>query len=522
MIPRTTFKVNEAAKRVFAVILVVLLLTPPMYVAKAATIGNLAATDDSGTVNINGAAGGSFGDFAQGVGYSSASYTGSVYITIKTKTPSHTYSNSMNWHVIEYNSEADMGANPFSGTNIGGSSTGSGFTTDASGFYSFLAGTLTITAGKYYAIYIQDNINIDYAGNPSNAYGTYPFMYQDHSLQNKSIFGAITDNGSYTPPITDTHTRIDTVSPYNGQLIATSSLPWTFETTGWVNTNDYKTGTRLRIKVDRLTDQQAVGALAGLQSASGNYTYLPITPDGAFDVSTSTIVNTFGVNRVGIYNVHEDIQVPNLGVHWWLFNFNLNYQSYAATSTSYTVGTTTALDKINIAGANFLDKTIGPDATTSPLEGCQFSWFSSAVDFTIGSKLLDCIGGLIQWSFVPQPDAVTASIDQVRTGFLERAPWGYATRFVTIVSNNATTTATTSLPSVTVNIPSGPLDGSTLSFDFQDMFDGGASLLDSIQDPTYHKSVRDIFEPWIQLFIAITVLAIIMNDLMHMNKSGRI
>lgn len=311
-------------------------------------------------------------------------------------------------------------------------------------------------------------------------------------------------------PDVDTTTHIQSVSPYNGQIIASSSLPWPFNTTGYVNDTDWKEGARIRIKVDRNTDQQAVGAYLAFQSAFGNYTYEDITQAGIFNLSTTSINNTFGINRVGDYKVRWEIQTPGIGVHWWILNFNVNYNTLVSTSTSFTVGTSTAIDVITTKQTDFLNQLA--NSTGDQLATCQFSWFNTAVDFSLGSHLMQCFAGIMSYLFVPSPDQMSLTVQQIRSGILYNAPWGYATRFVDILQNTSTST----LPTFTAYVPISATASTSLTYDPGDMLDGAASLLDSINANGTDKNAKDIIAPMIQLFIAITVVLIIARDLMHM------
>lgn len=309
----------------------------------------------------------------------------------------------------------------------------------------------------------------------------------------------------------NTQTRIDTVSPYNGEIIATTSLPWNYTTTGYTNSGDFQDGERLRVYVNRNTDNQSVGALTAFNSAFGNNTYIPINADGTFSVSTTTINNTFGVDRVGKYQMTQEIQVPGIGVHWWVFNFDITYNTLVATSTSFTVGTSTAIDNIVDAQAAALEPLL--TSTGNALQGCQFSWYNSAIDFSLGSNLMNCIAGLSQYLFVPTNAQLQGAVEGIKNGALARAPWGYAVRIGQIFNASTTPTA---LPVWTAYVNTSATASTTFTFDMGDMLIGGAATLNSVTDPRSGKTLRDIAEPMVELFIAITFFIIVFHDLMAM------
>jgi hypothetical protein len=94
---------------------------------------------------------------------------------------------------------------------------------------------------------------------------------------------------------------------------------------------------------------------------------------------------------------------------------------------------------------------------------------------------------------------------------------------VLILTDKATTTASTVLPTWVITFPEiqdntggSPLSGTTMTFDMQEMLDTGSTTLNGIIDPNSGKSMRDIVEPYILLFIAISALIIMFHDIMGM------
>lgn len=349
------------------------------------------------------------------------------------------------------------------------------------------------------------------SSNPNSNIGFYPYG----SYGSEGI-GTIVNWSGIIPPTTACTSGslgncIDTVSPYDKQSIATSSLPWLYETTGYIATGDYQSGARLQITVNRNTDSQSVGALTAFNSAFGNNTYLPLGSSGQFDVSTSTIVNTLGVNRIGDYTMYQTIQTPGIGVHWWVFNFNITYNTLVSTSTTFTISTSTAIDNILSGQETALQALTG--STGQSLAGCQFNWWNSAVDFSLGSNLMNCMTSLSIYFFVPTDAQLQGAVQGVKDGALQRAPWGYVTRFVTILSASTTPT---SLPTWTAIVATSPTSSTTFTFDPGDMLAGGANTLNSITDPNSGQTLKQVAEPLIDLFIALSFVIIVFHDLMAM------
>jgi len=112
----------------------------------------------------------------------------------------------------------------------------------------------------------------------------------------------------------------------------------------------------------------------------------------------------------------------------------------------------------------------------------------------------------------PSDAELADDVNTVKTKILAKAPWGYVYRFVSILSASSKV----ALPTFNVDIADNTAASGTLAFDPGDMLSGGGTLLSGITDPHSGKNMRQIIEPFIQLFIAISVLIIIFHDLMAM------
>lgn len=121
----------------------------------------------------------------------------------------------------------------------------------------------------------------------------------------------------------------------------------------------------------------------------------------------------------------------------------------------------------------------------------------------------------IAFMFIPDASDLRDTMDNARESILTRVPWGYGTRFIDILNSEATTT----IPAFTAHVTMGPGSGGTttetITIDPGDMIRGGGELLESIKDPIYGKSARDIFEPFVQLTVALAVLFTIVADVMR-------
>lgn len=138
---------------------------------------------------------------------------------------------------------------------------------------------------------------------------------------------------------------------------------------------------------------------------------------------------------------------------------------------------------------------------------------SSATYYNLGVGLMcatdKVFTNMIKGMFVPKDGEVTAILTTTREQLKRKWPIGYVTRSLEIWNS----TATSSLPAVTVSIPFGANEYEHLTFDMDDMFNGANNLLEDIRDPIYNKSLRDVAEPMVQLLIAIAVLYTLIADM---------
>lgn len=171
-------------------------------------------------------------------------------------------------------------------------------------------------------------------------------------------------------------------------------------------------------------------------------------------------------------------------------------------SKQFIVGTPTFIGNLTQNGFNILNGTLASSTATSSVVLVSHCNPLGTFD------MIDCLSGL----FIPDASQIQATIVGAQQGILTRMPWGYITRFVTIVGGTGTTTlSTTYTVEVALNTAS---DTTNISFNPGDMFAGGGALVDSIHSP-YDSSVtfRSVFEPIIKLTIGLLVLFQIVHDI---------
>lgn len=295
------------------------------------------------------------------------------------------------------------------------------------------------------------------------------------------------DDTIVEPPPDDTTTRIITVEPADDEIVATST-PTTWGMTGYLNINQFKTGARARLKLDRNTDNQAVGALIAWEAATGNDTYFPLASDGSIDVSTTTVEHLLGVEREGLWHMRWEIQAPRFTI----LGQNFFYETLAATSTSYTYGQPTGIDIVQETQEDILEGIW--NATTDPLENCQFD-ITSVLDFSAEDNIYTCIVTMVSSMIIPNGQQAQLLIEGAKESFLDKAPWGYATRVYEILS---TDTSTTTLPSIAFTIPDGLPGDSHASIDFSPWAPIGSAIerIDTTEVETIDGSPLDMFLHW--------------------------
>ncbi len=318
---------------------------------------------------------------------------------------------------------------------------------------------------------------------------TFPVSYNVIWVQEVDSDGT----NVYIPnPLVDTTTRIVDFTPENG---TTTANPVTFSLHAYVNPDDIGTFIGVRLTLHNI-DQNVL--LLGAFSPSDIYLLdgFDATSSGDFYFSTTTTVGE------GNYRLNAILERSYLG-GWILNPFSPINQNL---SHQFVVGQPTFIGNMSQNGFNELNSIFASSTATSTAANAQKCNVLNVSQFDIV--------GCGAFLFVPGGDYLDISVQNLKNGVLTRLPWGYFTRMAAIL--NASTTAP--LPSFTAVIQIGPGNTNTpattsLTFDPGDMIAGAGTLVDSIRDPINNKSVKDIFEPMVQLTVALAVLFTIVADL---------
>jgi len=287
-------------------------------------------------------------------------------------------------------------------------------------------------------------------------------------------------------------TRIIETYPANNATTSTSSAT-TFGANGFVHQDDYEDGSYIRI---RYAQQSTGQAAVGNPDLLFTELELPISASGFFDVSTTSVVD-----RAGRYIMNTSIETPSITSD--ILNF-LGFGQFAtfgilsATSTVFIVDHLTAFD-IFVASTTQSILDVYASSTVS-FESCT-SW--------TGFSLLDCLNLL----FVPPIGPIQEALSNFKDVFLSYVPWGYLTRFISIL---ATSYATSTMPVFSAQVAMGnPSDVATFEWDIGDMISGGSTLLDSFTDPHHGLTFREVVQPILRVGLAILLIVILIKDLLR-------
>lgn len=286
-----------------------------------------------------------------------------------------------------------------------------------------------------------------------------------------------------------TGTRIETVTPYDGETIATSSAA-TFGATGWVSEEDWEYGTVVELQYAPYSAYQAAVATPDMVMT---YVELEIAGYGAFSVSTTSSA-TVG----GEYYMGAAIKTPswsNSLLNFFGYGQFANFGVLTSTSTEFIAGYLTAYDIFVASTTESVENYLA--SSTVSMAACT-EWTSFA--------LQDCLNLL----FVPQTQPIAAALGAFKEEFLSYAPWGYITRFVTIMASPDID----DLPEFSVTVPTDGEGGSMgFSMDMNEALAGAGDVLDSLEDPYSGTSVQDIMQPFVRLTLGLLVLLALIHHI---------
>jgi len=329
-----------------------------------------------------------------------------------------------------------------------------------------------------------------------SAGGTYRYVFYHNGEALGYIMARYIDD-SHSEVISDeTYTRIISVTPYNGETVATSTTG-TLGSTGFIATSTASAD--IYIQQSFYNKTQAQGAVAPIVVTS---TFKHVKGDeGYFDFS-----DTADMRWNGVYSVTTSIKRDRF---LWIDD------TIYSTTTSFIAGQKTGYD---LTLENPILTLTGSASTTA-------QWMSScAISWTEGFDLGMCVSTLVGAILVPSNADMTMFIQNAKDQVLTKAPIGYVTRFVSIVGGNATTT----LPVLSVTQKAGtPLAG-TYSFDpsyylskanhiVRDVLTTDTSLVEGEEG----QNVWDIIMPYLTKLMYLLLFLKIIIELMDIREEQK-
>ncbi len=280
------------------------------------------------------------------------------------------------------------------------------------------------------------------------------------------------------------------------ESVASSSLVFNIGLTGYLSSSDFAAGTAITLAWRQITHngETFVGLNSGAETGS---VIFGVNGPGDYSLSTTTPIQSDGV-----YEAIVTITKPVLNIFGFDPSFGFANTQIAQNIWNFTVGTSTPSERALARQAIF---SVGSQVGSTTVQD------TSSCNFLSGFNLSDCMIVLLR----PDPQTLSTDFQQLHDQVLTHVPWGYATRFLGILGE----ATTTSLPAWSATFVYGPpenLATDTISYDPGDMLAGGATIMSNIRDPNSGKNLRDITEPWLFLFLGITLIIIIFHDIMSM------
>ncbi len=213
-------------------------------------------------------------------------------------------------------------------------------------------------------------------------------------------------------------------------------------------------------------------------------------------IATTTLLDK--LQACGIYKENEDYEMnsgASGGNYQTIFGFIFNI----STTTYFTIGTTTAGGNVRAAVAS-TSKSAGEVAYDQVNASCN--------PFSGGWDIGLCIYSIIE----PPSDILSLDLDNLYNAYARVAPIGYVTRFVEILTSDATST----IPAISYSFASS----SPMAVMGDIHFDPAAEIAASgdligqmTSDRADHKTVWDIMMPFVRLFVYLFLLFMIIHDL---------
>jgi len=314
------------------------------------------------------------------------------------------------------------------------------------------------------------------------------------------FFGYINDVGPYEEFQTFVETtRIIDVDPTDGETTATSTS-FLLASNIFINENDYNEDMFLRFRFIRQDNLQV--AVANTEVL---YTIIdvPIEND-----SYSYLSATSSVLEAGEYLYTVEIRNPsilNQILGWWNLSNLYDPGLIAQSKTSFIVVQRTILDQYIFDMAS----------TTTALLGNPgiFEDIGDNCNPISGFDALACITAL----FIPNNTQIETAMNTAKSYVLTKAPVGYATRVVEIMTGGATST----LPTISYTFGTGTaLEGEEMHFDFNDTLASANTILTDtlVSNQAEPMNVWEVFMQVWNIIVYGGLLLLIVSEVIGLNQ----
>lgn len=274
-------------------------------------------------------------------------------------------------------------------------------------------------------------------------------------------------------------TRIVTVSPYGGQVVA-SSTPLLVGYHVYVNA-DYASST-VEFKVYPVNDYMQYGGLSGYKYSSTTVV------GGVGDVYFSDWYNgAVSLPAAGSYEMVVTIRPQTI--------FGFMQPFTVSTTTWFSVGAESEFGKsyriTQQENQQFFQGMSGSSST--PISGvCDFPsyltyYLTLGVTGTTTWNFKSCMNQL----FVPSNQDLENTTSALYSKFSTKFPWGFVALFLAYQDNNDVS----DLPVLSVTLPQGyPGEGTTVTMDVFNKLLGSTTMLSTAQNPNTGHTLRQIVE----------------------------
>jgi hypothetical protein len=373
---------------------------------------------------------------------------------------------------------------------------GSSLNSDGSCTYTYTSG-LSVVATDLIYVLIPNSANAFrlYGSVLDQAVGTaqhYDYNSQTVTADSILLDYAISLGDSvsdFVYPVSASDTRIISFDPDQSVVATTTTLT----VVGYISSSDYVSGTNVVVNLS---------SISCLVSCTQSFIWYP-SSYGSFSYSTTTTFSYNGVTNytASIYQGSELNTVFNVtgGLSGSSIITKTGFFIVNYFSTSDAISSSTIAHYLALGGLSTSTNAVINWSYCQPFSG------------EFGAE--NCLALL----FLPNSFYLRGAFLEFRDGFLSYAPWGYVTRFISILTGTATTT----LPSLSLtfdsHFPSG-FQGKTISFN---PIGSVMSSLPLTATSSANKTILDLTMPYINWIIYISVVLAIVNDLIG-HRSGKV